>query len=1040
MKRLFAFAAVLMAAHFGQAKIYYWISSGDCDWDDPKNWSLTGGAAGSDGTLPGPADSVQIAASANCAIMLNGDRQVAKFEMVWATASAPTACTLKGTGTLTVGGNGENTSLQVNSYRTLVLDGPDVYCADGVQYCEGGTMIIKKGTYTPVTHYLKTAPGRVVIDGGTAAAQGTRSFVLQNGWSSDEAQPAVCFIDLKSGTLATRVALNSGTFTMSGGVWDRTAYTTDIVTSHRRANMFFNILGGEKIVFADCDSTPFPPDESFWKVHELVSISRTRNVALRDSDGPLDFGILQAPKTTVNIANNVQLHGERLDVANFALGVGAHEVVFDVEQLRANLSGTMVTFTANKDLLPLHMVSPKAVSLEMANAGTMKIFAGLTQPNCDIFWNLRKGIAFDTTAKSDGTSAANYYLGAPLFEPGATLDVQGVGGVTIAFNSYTNVPNGRSCQDGLSNRLARVSVTGGASLGFENWAWLNRDYALRTDKLTLGAASRLSLLSATYAHFEALEADLDPTAQIEIGTPDMANSNFSPAALTLGPQHVNDFQTPETRPTVKLTTAGADASWECEWINGMPVVWRKDVPQRANCLMTRVNMSKWRGSVDGNWTNAENWLIDTDKTQAEDPLQQAMVFDGGYTNTRVTVNENVKAYQIRVYNYTAPVAFVGTGTIELGCASRENIAATAWDVNNAIVSSSENPLIFDVPVKLADEVAAPRYFTVNGGGRSYIAFMKDVAAGQVASFKGDVLIGGTVTAENFLFNEQGSSFPARRTRFAVLPGAQATATAQTWLQSGGNVTIEVYSNGVFMVANPNSACFWGHNTKRMPIKVQAGGRFDCRCALGGSTEVSFEGAGEVRLHDTGGMATEDYPVTIGGSVTVAVENFTAGHPLVFTGSPVWAATADWTYDLAPVTLPDGETLTVDTADLDSGAGHVATIGTAVSAAKLVKRGAGTLVLGAAGNVVEELDLQKGTLVIAAPLSVAKVSCAEDAMLAPASGLVSSRAWTTVLQMPEGAAVAGDLKFPSSLRLQVVEDGGEVKYQVRRIAGLTVNIR
>ena len=451
-------------------------------------------------------------------------------------------------------------------------------------------------------------------------------------------------------------------------------------------------------------------------------------------------------------------------------------------------------------------------------------------------------------------------------------------------------------------------------------------------------------------------------------------------------------------------------------------------------------MSKWRGSVDGNWTNSENWLIDAGKTQAEDPLQQAMVFDGGYTNTRVTVNENVKAYQIRVYDKTAPLAFVGAGSIELGCSSRENIAATAWDVDNAVVCSSANPLIFDVPVKLSDEVAVQRYFTVNGGGRSYIAFMKDVAAGQVASFKGDVLIGGTVTAEIFLFNEQGSSFPARRTRFAVLPGARATATAQSWLQSGGNVAIEIYPTGVFTVANPNSDCFWGHNTKRPPIKVQAGGRFDCRCALGGSTEVSFEGAGEVRLHDTGAKATADYPVTIAGNVTVAVEGFADGHPLVFTGSPVWAATTDWTYDLAPVTLSPGETLTVDTADLDSGAGHVVTIGKAVSAAKLVKRGAGTLVLGAADHAVEELDLQKGTLVVSAPLSVAKAACAEDAMLAPASGLVSSRAWTTVLEMPEGAAVAGEIKFPSSLRWQVVTDGDVVKYQVRRIAGLTVYIR
>lgn len=130
MKRLFAFAAVLMAAHLGQGKQYYWIGSGDCSWDDPKNWSLTASATGSDGTLPGPADTVEVVPVGNCAISLNGDRQVAKL-LAWGTAAAPTTCELKGSGTLTVGGNGENTSLQVNAYCTLVLDGPVVSAPAG---------------------------------------------------------------------------------------------------------------------------------------------------------------------------------------------------------------------------------------------------------------------------------------------------------------------------------------------------------------------------------------------------------------------------------------------------------------------------------------------------------------------------------------------------------------------------------------------------------------------------------------------------------------------------------------------------------------------------------------------------------------------------------------------------------------------------------------------------------------------------------------------------------------------------------------------
>ena len=235
------------------------------------------------------------------------------------------------------------------------------------------------------------------------------------------------------------------------------------------------------------------------------------------------------------------------------------------------------------------------------------------------------------------------------------------------------------------------------------------------------------------------------------------------------------------------------------------------------------------------------------------------------------------------------------------------------------------------------------------------------------------------------------------------------------------------------------------------------GKFDCRAPLGGAGMVSFTGKGEVRLADTGSKASANYPVVL-EDVTFAIDSFTAGHPIVLKGSPTWASKADWTYALDPIALPTGETLTVDTGDLDTGTGHSTAINSAVTADKLVKKGAGTLTLGSSGNALGEVSVEAGTLVLAASQTLGSLAVSPGSRLQMASGVTvalsesvdltdvtvataAGRYWTTVLTVPEGCSINGvqtDNAQPFMMR--VVEDGSGFALQTRRRPGATISFR
>ena len=1068
MRRFGSLMLVVLAASAASAGKFYYQQNESGDWNDASKWHKDA-YNGETGTLPGIGDEVFLFGSdgAECTIAVHGNVSIATLNVQnW--ASGEVTYTLTGDGKLTLGSGlsaASGTALQINSNTTLVMDGPDVYSETGMNYCEGGTLIVKKGTLTPYNLMVKTFPGKLIIDGGTVTGEGAaaRSITIRDGWK-DEAEAPCGTVELRSGRLDAKCSLISGWFKMSGGTWDRSGVASTQLFSALFDNpiLHFSIEGGSLITHKN---DKLPDDPIFLERLDSLHYTTIDNGAQwtpSRTNGVYGIREISAPHVNIMLTNEVSLACELLECRSLLFkGDDVHYVDYNVLTTRfCNLpayKNGQISSTSYSSA-PFFIESHDFLRFEAdtANSGIV-LHQGFVD---NALWRFHKGFSVKTTA-GDGVSPADFSFCNPYFGNGSRVEVDGCGTATIIFSRDSQIKNI------YSNTLECVSV-GGGCLGLSQWSWNQRTSPFRTDRLELGPGAKIDTVAAAYAHVDANEVVWDSSNELMFSTPDLTNTTFPTAPIMVGPKHVNDFQTDEERPKVTFTTEGFADNWNFKWINGQPVIWRKGVSERTTKGMPpRTTVSKWRGTKDGNWDDAANWLIDDGKVLATDPLDQSMIFDGGYMNTRISVNSAVQACQIRVYDQTAPVAFVGDGTIEL----KGNTYARAWWFDTgyvgAITSGSDHPVVFDVPVSASTAYGLDyRNLAVIHGGRGYVAFMKQVEGGHVFAVQGDVRVAGNVTAQNLLLHRQMGDLPSKRTRLSVLPGGTVTATQQTLLQEDTDCDICIYSDAMIRIENDVSAeCMWGYTAGRTPISVKKSGKFDCRAPLGGTCQIGFSGEGEVRLADTGSRATAAFPVVFDG-VTFAVDSFAEGHPISLKGSTTWASKSDWTYSasLGEVVVSSGETLTVDTGDLDDESiTHSVRIDAPLVAERIVKVGDGTLTLGSANNDIGSLVVDAGTLDVGAAQSFGSLEFAEGTMLRLGSSkatvtvadgvldfsrftisidptaMSNMKSWTTVLRVPSGAA-SGMPTFAANVKVRAIKDGADAVYQVKASAGFAVVIR
>ena len=1017
--------AALSAFQANAAK-FVWVGE-EGDWSDVTKWHQ-GTDAGATGVLPGVDDTVQLS-GAKAKINVDGDYHVKDlYPYAWGTAIV---YTFVGNGKLTVGSGGVNTSF--NTYNcNYILDGPDLYCQEGVQYIQGGSLTVRKGVFTVKQVYHQYAGGKLIIDGGILSSGGDdqRWINLQNDWSATG--DPVATLELRSGVLEARVDFNVGYFTVTGGTWDRTVHQTRTFADlFSRENLIVDIQRGDKLVLRSTDTVL---NDNMYKFRNVdgTAVNQSLGTAVVNEKFPdgMDVGDYRIPRLTMTVTNNLVVNGEVLDFYNFNIVTGVHEAVVNVSTVKVHQSGGVdiappEASIANKaGVAPLYIHSYKPITFASECADNLKVFiwGGLS----DNYWYFHKGLTCNTS--SDKGTGYTQYIYCPIFGEGSDLNVEGNGTAQIGFSTRDAEPkHGRA----LSNRLERVSVTGGSRLTLQNFAWSNYYYPFHADRFTLGADSRFETLFTTYSRTEFDIVDLDPAGTLVLRVLASTDSNYAaskfPAMLNFGPQHVNDFQTDATRPKLEMVLQGAkdgelpEDHWQCAWINGIPTVWNKDDPYLTvgGCD----GAPYWRGTVDGDWSNGANWTTGKAPSGNTQTAEAKAVFGGGYANTRITVDDEVEVFQIRVSENTAPLAFVGKGTIRIASTvATSSGGSSGWTCNAAISSGSLNPIIFDVPVV---HTGTDNYYysSVNASGRGYIAFNKETTFGR-PTFIGDVRVAGTLNVMDLLLAEAAGR-PAPPTRLSVFPGGTVNVTNQTWVGSGTDVSIIVYSNATVNITKTGPANFWGQNVNRTPIWVKKHGVFNCRIPLGGKgdcTKVAFRGEGVVKLADTGSKAEVPHTVEIDGN-TFAIDAFTPGCPLVLKGSPTWGAAVDWTYDLDPITLPAGETLTIDTDDIDGNGVHTVTLAAKVTADNLVVKGA-------------------GTLKFAVPQNVGAISFAEGTKLAIDDGILVSGAWTTVLTLPKDATVdVDDLPFDSGkVKVRVVETDKAVLVQAKPKSGALIIIR
>lgn len=1041
------------------------------DWNDASKWHR-GTYDGETGTLPGVGDKAYLsgAAGAECTVRIDGDVSVGALYVQRWTGGGTVQYKLTGSGRLTLG-KGQSvgfTSLQISAGAALVMDGPDVYVDEGHNYCEGGTLLVRQGTFTPKSMYIKAKPGTLIVDGGTVTGDGNkdRSITLQDGWKSLAEEPCGT-IELRSGLLDARCNFKSGWFKMTGGTWDRsrTAAISSLFPTLMNNPIMHVTFGGGNLVTHVDDRLEDDP-LYLERLHSVRYTTPDKGVTWTPSltNGTYGISEIVAPCVYIALTNEVSLSCSLLECRDLAFsGEDVHYVDYNVLTTRfSNLPSHRVGAMAASGSVkaPFHIESRDFLRFESddPNGDIMMLYKSAN----NVLWRFQKGFSA-RTATADGASPVAFEFCSPHFGSGARVEFDGIGTGTLTFASDDKNGN----KNIYSNVLDCVRV-GGGLMRLGNWSWNQYTSPFRTERLELGDGARVETTAAIYAHMDANEVSWDSSNELLVATPDLQDSDFPPAPIMLGPKHVNDFRDDNGRPNVTLTTDGASGNWNFEWINGQPVIWRKGVSARTTFPMPyRKYLSKWRGTKDGNWSDAGNWLIDDGSELAADCLDQTMAFDGGYANTRISVDSGVQAYQVRVYDRTAPVAFVGKGSIELKGNTYTQVLNwydTAYA--GAITSGSDHPVVFDVPVK-ATETFSMQYRNLAAihGGRGYIAFTKQVEGGNVFAIQGDVRVAGNASAQNLLLHEQLKALPSKRTRLSVLPGGSIEATCQTMPQSGVNCDMCIYSNATVTIRNDADAeCLWGHDAERTPIEVKRFGLFDCRAPLGGSSKIAFAGEGEVRLADTGTRATSDYPVVFDG-VTFAVDRFAAGHPVILKGSPTWASKADWTYSLGEVAMPAGETLTVDTGDLDDASvAHSVRIDSPLVAERVVKAGVGTLTLGSADNRIGALRVDAGTLDISGAQSFGSLDFAagtalrlggKDAHISIASGgldftrftievapsaFSGMKSWTTVLTVPEGVAASGTPVFASNVKVRVVEGETGTSYQVKCATGFMTVIR
>ncbi len=376
----------------------------------------------------------------------------------------------------------------------------------------------------------------------------------------------------------------------------------------------------------------------------------------------------------------------------------------------------------------------------------------------------------------------------------------------------------------------------------------------------------------------------------------------------------------------------------------------------------------------------------------------------------------------------------------------------ANDVQSALLNHARLPLVVENDVQ----------FRYDGGvilGMGPVVLEGAVAAPADASSSGLLRIGGDVRVAGSLAARVLGSLSdfalvdGRYPSLTVLPGGSVTAGEGTATATSfaSPITLNTVGGGTMSFAAPVAFA------SPTALDHLVDGRLTFGDTLSLASEHTFCGTGRVDFAAVAASSATPPRLVLAGGVTAAVTEL---------GGVDWTVRAGGKVTLMPQNdITTGRPLTVrPLGELTVDGDHCLTVAKPLAmgvAAKMVKKGAGTLALASGANTLAEasaIDVLSGAFAWTADLTIPRLAVAPGATLrAGAAALTvteslsvdgatvvwagpSSPGWTTLLTVADGVAIEGlpvgrNLEF----RVRDLPSGGS-ELQVKAIKGLMVTIR
>jgi hypothetical protein len=514
---------------------------------------------------------------------------------------------------------------------------------------------------------------------------------------------------------------------------------------------------------------------------------------------------------------------------------------------------------------------------------------------------------------------------------------------------------------------AKASVAGCDSIVLGDGATLDipgQASTLRLRKLSLGDGARILMTAGGGSIESALAPVVGDGAKIIFTVPE---------ALTAGKLHAVWAAPAWDGDLSSLVEIDGleGSSWTLKRVGAVAYLSDGTVPG----VYGNATTPEWIGETSSIWSDKSNWTSNTVLTG------QKYGYFGRDVNPFVT-NDASRSIRYPVFRSNSGPYYLAGKQITLTYGALK-------ESSNSIRDESPMPVVIDNPLVFSGSCAyirntASSCLLLRGGG---------IALGGIYTL-GDVRLGGNWRGTNAVLTTSTS-------RLTVLPGGILTITA---------------TDGAF----------------NAPSWLAVDGLLDVSNTFAFASSARLFGNGDIRIRGVETGATASFPLAdsltlypLNGWPTVSAEAPAAAVTISAADTPTLGAQGNWRYGPADGAAPEtteveralkvaeGATLTIDTQDPETGAGHVITFADPIMGeGSVVKTGAGTLSFVTTNSVVAgTFRVEEGAITLSGAASTA-----------------AERGWTRVISA--GALVGAQEALPPRFKSRIVESDGLSILEVR----------